>query len=432
VLFKAKPAGTFAVVFRSHLSYDTRGDFVKKKFIFPAVMFALVATFFLRPSFVAAYSPNITAPIAVVMDFYTGEILYERDMERRWVPASLTKIMSAFITYEEIAAGNLTLCTEIRVSAGAAAFSSDRRQQGSFVPLPAGAYVSVEVLLQLMMLPSANAASVVIAEHIYGGEAAFVERMNAEAVELGMYASFTNSHGAAVHHTNAYSVAILVREFIMRHPDILRITSMPNMNFRGSNYNNTNLVMTQHRVDGVDGFKTGTLRQAGWNHSTTAYRNGRRVIAIIMNAPNNVARHAQSRELIEFGFAELERREAERAARVRIFHGGAVVPLNTPPVFSRGRLMLPVRAMFERLGYVVQWHHEPRLVVLRREDEIITIFADRNLATINGQTYIMEMPAQFIDGRIFVSMEFVAILTGTSADWNEETGVVRFIEQVNL
>jgi len=404
--------------------------FVKKVYIFSVL--ALVAAFFLRPSFVAAYAPDITAPIAVVMDFHTGEILYERNMERRWVPASLTKIMSAFITYEEIAAGNLTLCTEIRVSTGAAAFSSDRRQQGSFVPLPAGAYVSVEVLLQLMMLPSANAASVVLAEHIYGSEAAFVERMNTEAIELGMYASFTNSHGAAVHHTNAYSIAVLVREFIMRHPDILRITSMPTMNFRGAHYNNTNIVMTQHRVDGVDGFKTGTLRQAGWNHSTTAYRDGRRVIAIIMNAPNNAARHAQSRELLEFGFAEIQRREAERAARVRVFHGGAIVHLDTLPVFSHGRLMLPVRAMFDRLGYTVRWYHGPRLVVLRNDYETITIFADRNLATINGQTFIMDMPAQFIDGRIFVSMEFVAMMTGTSVDWNEETGVMRFIEQVHL
>jgi len=150
------------------------------------------------------------------MDFYTGEILYERNMEQRWIPASMTKSMTAFIVYQEIEAGNLTLDTEIRVSAGASRFSNRRSVPGTFVPLPSGGLVTVETLLRLMMIPSGNAAAVVFAEHISGTEENFVIRMNETAAEMGMYTEFTNSHGAFVHYSNAYSTAILVREFIMR------------------------------------------------------------------------------------------------------------------------------------------------------------------------------------------------------------------------
>ncbi|MCL2604062.1 MAG: stalk domain-containing protein [Defluviitaleaceae bacterium] len=396
------------------------------RMILPFAVFAAMA-FFIPFTVSVNAAPDISAQIAVVMDFHTGEILYERNMERRHVPASTTKSMTAFITYQEMEAGNLSFDTRIRVSSGAAAFSSDRRQQGSFVPLPAGEYITVEVLLQLLLLPSANAAAVVLAEHISGTEAAFVERMNEVAAELGMYSSFTNSHGALPHHTNAYSMAVLVREFISRYPDILRITAMTHMSFNGTRYNNTNFLLTTVPFAGTDGFKTGTLRQAGWNHSVTAERDGRRIIAVVMNAPDNTARHADARTLLQYGFDELIRRETERAERVRIFWDGSLFPLDAAPIIRYGTIHLPIRAVFERLGYRVEWHRDFGLArVSHASGSDITFFVGRNLAIVNGQAYTAGTPAQIIDGRIFVTMEFIAHATGTTVTWDMDTGVIMF------
>jgi len=370
-------------------------------------------------------APDTSAPIAVVMDFYTGEILYSRDMHRRWIPASLTKSMTAFIVYEEIEAGNLTLETLIPVSAEAARFSADRRQQGTFIPIPGGTYVTVEMLLRLMMIPSSNGACVVMAEHISGSEAAFVERMNETAAAMGMYTSFTNSHGAMVHHTDAYSMIILVREFILRFPDVLRITAMPNVTFNGTTHPNTNHHVSRTQVYGVDGFKTGSLRQAGWNHSVTAERDERRIIAVVMNTPTNAARHSESRVLIDFGFEELIRRETELSERVRIFFNGRLIPLDTSPEVRRGRLLLPLRSMFEPMDYTVEWHDDYRLVVLSGTNgNTATLFVGRNLAVINGETVAVH--TQIINDRLYIPKEFIEMVTGTAAEWNEATGVVQF------
>ena len=371
--------------------------------------------------------PNTSAPIAVVMDFYTGEILFEKNMEQRWVPASMTKSMTAFIVYQEIAAGNLTFDTEITVSSGAARFSSNRSVPGSFVPLPSGASITVDMLLKLLMIPSGNAAAVVFAEHISGSEEAFVQRMNETAADLGMYAEYSNAHGAYVNYSNAYSTAILVREFITRYPDILRITSMGRVNFQGRTYRNTNHLVSRGMFPEADGFKTGSLRQAGWNHSTTAERDGRRVIAVVMNTASSSARQTQSRILLNFGFEELQRREAERVEKVRVFYNRGLIPLSTLPVIYNGKLLLPVQEILGHFGYTVHWHNEHMLVsVSNSNGSTATLFADRDLAVINGENLVLPMPAKEINDLIYISIESIGLVTGTVSEWNRETGVVRF------
>jgi len=392
------------------------------KQLFLAVVFVLLMT-----ATAYANAPNISAPIAVVMCFETGDILYERNMEQRWIPASMTKIMTAFITYQEIEAGNLTLNTQVRVSQNAHNFSNNRRIEGSFVPLNNGAYITVDVLLQLLMLPSANGAAVVLAEHISGTEAAFAERMNNTAEELGMYSSFTNSHGAIAHHSNAYSVAILIREFIQQYPDILRITAMPSMRFGGTTYNNTNRLLSTHPFTGADGFKTGTIRASGWGHSTTAVRDGRRVIAVVMNATNNEQRQSQSRVLLQFGFDELARREAAAAARVRVFHRGTIVPLSAPAVVQNRELLLPLGDVFRYLDFDLNWDATYRLVrTTGVNGGRITLFVDRPLVFISGEAITLTSSARIIDDRVYVPLQFVALATGTTGIWDFDTGVVRF------
>ena len=397
--------------------------------LYKNILCVILIFVFLTAVFLPAYansSPNTSAPIAVVMDFYTGEILFERNMEQRWIPASMTKSMTAFIVYQEIEAGNLTLDTEIRVSEEASRFSTRRSVPGTYVPLPSGGLITVETLLRLLMIPSGNAAAVVFAEHISGTEEEFVKRMNETAAEMGMYTEFTNSHGAYVHYTNAYSIAILVREFITRYPDILRITSMSSVTFQGLTHYGTNLLILNNMMPDIDGFKTGTLRQAGWNHSTTAERDGRRIIAVVMNTSSSMARQTESRTLLNFGFEELERREKDRAEKVRVFHAGKLIPLSTTPRFYHGKLVLPVQDILDHLGYKTRWNEEHRLVMITHENgNKATLLIDRDLAVINGSTYTLEIPAQVIDGRLHSSVNTLGLITGTLAEWSVETGVVR-------
>ena len=389
------------------------------------IIVIIICTKALSPAY--ASTPDTSAPIAIVMDFYTGEILYERNMEQRWIPASMTKSMTAFIVYQEIEAGNLTLDTEIRVSTGAARFSNRRSVPGTFVPLPSGGLVTVEMLLRLMMIPSGNAAAVVFAEHISGTEADFVIRMNETASEMGMYTEFTNSHGAFVHYSNAYSMAVLVREFITQYPDILRITSMSSVRFQGRTFRNTNLLISQNMMADADGFKTGSLRQAGWNHSTTAERDGRRIITVVMNTSSRSARQIESRRLLNYGFEELERRETERIEKARVFFDGVLVPLTETPRFYNGKLLLPIDDILAQLGYIIYPDEEHRLVLITHENGYTaTIMTDRNLAVINGEIHTLGVPVQVIDDIIYASIETIGALTGTFTQWCMETGVIRY------
>ena len=281
---------------------------------------SIAASAFAPPAFGTTYNltnispvnnpPNVTARSAIAIDFYTGEILFERDIDTVRSLASMTKNMTAFIVYEEIAAGRLTLDTMIRVSQHSVNISRSYDWHRSTIFNTVGAYYSVETMLRLIMLPSHNGASVAMAEHIAGSEAEFVDRMNAEASRLEINAWFVDAFGTPGNQASARGMATLVRTFIQDHPDMLRITSMVTMPFRGDTVPNTNLLLPgrDFYLTGVDGFKTGTSAAAGHNLSSTATRDGNRIVTVVMNAPNNNVRYGDTRALFNFGFNELANR----------------------------------------------------------------------------------------------------------------------------
>lgn len=251
--------------------------------------------------------PTITADSAIVMDYDTGEVLYEKDADTMRVPASMTKVMTAYIIFEELEAGRLTLDTMVPVSNT----NADRSRSSNYpaiVPLPYGKSQSVDTLLKLILIPSASASCIVMADYISGSEEAFVQRMNETAKRLGMTAEYQNCHGAHVHYLTARSQAILVREFISRFPQVLEYTSMTGVNFNGRYYPNTNKLLPglDYAYDGADGFKTGTIDAAGYCLSATAVKNGRRIISVVMHADDDKTRHTDSTALLNYGFAMLE------------------------------------------------------------------------------------------------------------------------------
>jgi len=395
---------------------------------------AITALIVINPA--QAKAVDIQAQAAIVMCFETGDILFERDIHTPRVPASMTKAMTAFVVYEQIAAGNLTPDTRVRISANASRIAGDANMQGAPFPLAAGSYHTVDMLLHLAMLPSSNGACVALAEHISGTEAAFATLMNETAASIGMFSEFTNAHGALPHYTNAYSLAVLMRTFIERHPDILRITGAPSVMFGGSARNNTNhFINGQRPFAGADGFRTGTTREAGWCLMSTAYRNGRRVIVVVMNAPNNDRRYGDSATLLELGFTELARRDAAREAAARalartfidIELNGQAIEFGATPRLVAGRALAPAADLFEALGANITETDDR--IIATSEDWTVTLIEGsntmivaRNEYTVMGEVsnaYLLDIPPQVIDGVLFVPVRAVAVdVMGMGVAWD--------------
>ena len=365
--------------------------------------------------------PSITAQAAVVMCYHTGDILFERDAHTPRVPASMTKSMTAFVIYEEIEAGNLTLDTMITVSANAARVSADTNMQGAPLPIAAGTQISVDTMLHLIMLPSSNGACVAMAEHISGSEEAFAQRMNESAAAIGMFSQFTNAHGALPHYTNAYSLAVLLRTFIQRYPDILRVTSARYVYFNGVRRNNTNLLFTTFPSYGADGFRTGTTREAGFCLAATAYRDGRRIITVVMNAPDNPGRYGDTQRLLDFGFAEVAR-------RVRVELDGELIQLAVPAQMINGQPMFPMRDIFTAFdaGNTLEWDGRAMTATVRSVDgDVASLAIGSYTAYFNGGAFPLEIPAILVNHRTFVSLCFImGALAGAIVDWDPVTQTV--------
>lgn len=249
---------------------------------------------------------DIYATSAVLLDYDTGEFLYEKEADLARAPASMTKVMTSYIVFEELEAGSLTLETMVPISSRVSRISQDRAYP-AMVNLKAGSSVSVDKLLKLILLPSASASCVAMAEYISGSEQAFVERMNETAKRLGIDAKYNNCHGAKPNEVTARAQALLTREFISRFPKILEFTSLKSVYFNGKTYYNSNrLVQDSYHYEGVDGFKTGTTVEAGFCLSATAVsKDGRRLISVIMNSRSDHWRFTDTKALLDAGFQKI-------------------------------------------------------------------------------------------------------------------------------
>lgn len=407
---------------------------------FALVILSMILLLAVFPVGSAAAAPSITAAAAVVIDFDSGEVLYEHNMRATRAPSSMSKVLTAFVVYEEIAAGKLSFDTIVKVSSNAAAISTNRSIQGSYVPMTAGRTYSVDSILHLMLLPSGNAACVVMAEHIAGTESEFAKRMNETGKSIGMTLNFNNSHGGIPNYTTAYSMGLLIREFIRRYPDILRITSRRSFVFDGRTYTNTNLLIQNgsNAYSGADGFKTGTTREGGYCLSSTAKRNGKRIISIVMGSRNNSTRYSDSRALLDYGFAEAARRDAEaakveearvEAARVFVSIDGIPLESDVAPQMIDSRVMVPIRAIFEAFGARVEWNKTAQTVTaFANESDVITLTVGSRSIRKNGQASEIDVPPQLVGGgRVLVPVRFVAEALGAQVQWNSSTRTVNIL-----
>ena len=260
---------------------------------------------------------NLAAPLAYMIDLGSGQVLFEREARRRFLPASLTKIMTAYVAFELLQAGRLQ--PNQRFAMSDAAFKQWHRI-GSTMFLGQGQLVSVDDLLQGIMTVSANDGCIVLAEGASGSVDAFVTLMNAEAKGLGM----TDSHFGSPNgwpdkgatYTSARDLAILTQAMLTRHPVYYRhYVGHPEMTFNG--IRQANHVPLFGRVAGADGVKTGFTNEAGYGLVGSAVRSGRRLVMVVAGYDRAWQRARESRALLEWGFSAWETQ--------RLFAAGAVV-----------------------------------------------------------------------------------------------------------
>lgn len=274
--------------------------------IFTAVLFLSAAL----PGAMAAQEPSVSAAGAVVMDFDTGEFYYEKNADLSRPVASMTKLMSLYLVFEEMEAGTLSPDSYVTAGARAAAISNNSLYSG-LERLRAGENYRVEDLLRIIMTKSCNGSVLVLAEHIGGTEEGFVARMNETAARWGLNAHFADSFGFK-DDGNAVSpraMALLAQRIITDYPQILDYSSLPESTFQGRSFLSTNTLLRENMVEGIDGLKTGTTDGAGYCFTGTAQREGRRIISVVMGAASHTIRMLESQSLLEYGFACRQARE---------------------------------------------------------------------------------------------------------------------------
>ena len=242
------------------------------------------------------------AKAAIVIDHRTGRELFAKNPDLPVPPASMSKLMTALLVFEEIEAGRLKLDDTLPVSERA------WRTGGSKMFVKVGERVRVEDLLRGMIIQSGNDACVVFAEALAGSEAAFVERMNRRAQELGLTNSrFKNSTGLhdPEHLMSVRDLATLASRIIREHPRFYRYYGEKEFEYAKIRQPNRNPLL-QAGVPGVDGVKTGYTEEAGYSLVVSAERNGRRIIAVLAGLETLRQRRTEAELLLEYAFREFQ------------------------------------------------------------------------------------------------------------------------------
>lgn len=269
----------------------------------------------------------ISSAGACVMDFETGDILYEYGGNTQRVPASMTKIMTIYCVYTAIANGEISMDTQVPISSNVYGKSRNKLYQ-NMVPLNFNTVYTVSELLDIAIVHSASAATVALAELVGGGsEAAFVARMNQTAGNMGLSAYYYDSCGVADNKITPVSMAVLARNIIMDYPDILVRSAKKSVNFHGASYKTTNHLLDTYYYEGADGLKTGSGNAAGSCFCGTAVKNGRRIISVTMGSASSGQRFTDTRALLDYGFKKAdEMYNSIYHTDIRAFINGSELP----------------------------------------------------------------------------------------------------------
>lgn len=270
---------------------------------FALLLYFIALTLFNNASAAAMVppAPQIKAKGFLLMDFNSGNILAEKNADQRMEPASLTKMLSAYVAAYEIANGNIKLSDQVTVSEKA------WRMPGSRMFIEVGKKISVEALLQGVIIQSGNDATVALAEHLAGSEEAFAALMNQHAAQLGMVDShFANSTGLphAEHYTTPRDLARLARALIRDFPQHYAWYATKQFTYNNIKQYNRNKLLWRNKY--VDGIKTGHTESAGYCLVASAIRDDMRLITVVLGTRSEAARAEESQKLLSYGFRFFE------------------------------------------------------------------------------------------------------------------------------
>ncbi len=271
--------------------------------------------------------PKLAAKSYVLMDFHSGQFLVSKNPEQRMDPASLTKIMTAYVVFNELKNGNIGLDDKVHISEKA------WRTEGSRMFVEVNSEVPVRELLKGMVIQSGNDASVALAEHVAGSEEAFASLMNKHAKRLGMKNThFVNATGLPHenHYTTARDLALLAQALIRDFPEFYKLNSQKEYRYNGiTQYNRNKLLWRNPHVDGV---KTGHTKAAGYCLVASAKKDDMRLISVVMNTASEKARATESQKLLKYGFRFFSTHRLYEANK----------PLTRLPIWKGERSELPV------------------------------------------------------------------------------------------
>lgn len=249
---------------------------------------------------------TLTSPSAILAEASTGTVIFEKNADEKREVASVTKLMTLLLVFEDLAAGRVSLADEVTVSKTAAAM------KGSQALLDAGAVYPLETLLRSTIIASANDSAVALAEYTAGSESNFVERMNQRARELDMgdtvYVNCTG-YPQEGQYTTARDVMRLSCE-MSKHPAYhtyasIWMETLTHPSGRTTDLTNTNRLVRFY--EGCDGFKTGSTDSAKYCLSATAKKNGLRLVAVVLGTPNSQTRFNEARAMLDYGFSSYQR-----------------------------------------------------------------------------------------------------------------------------
>jgi len=267
-------------------------------------------------------APQLAAKSYVLFDYNSNQILLEQSGDARMEPASLTKLMTAYLTFDAIRHGTLSIHQKLSVPAVAVRNLGDE----SRMLLKAGQIVTVEDLLRGMIVDSGNDAAIMLAVNIAGSEAGFVGMMNQEAKRMGMKNThFTNPAGTsdAEHYSSAADLAVLTAAMIREYPQYYSLFSLRNYTFNSVTQSNRNRLLWIDPY--VDGVKTGYAESAGFCLVGSAQRDNHRLITVLFGANSDRLRASESQQLLNYGFQHFDSlrlyQKGQPVTRLRVWKG---------------------------------------------------------------------------------------------------------------
>ncbi|EIW7481073.1 TPA: serine hydrolase [Vibrio parahaemolyticus] len=282
-----------------------KNKFVKSILVSSVALSATFAQSAFASPVVVPDAPQIAAKGYVLMDYHSGKVLAEKEMNTKLSPASLTKMMTSYVIGQELARGNISEDDDVTISKNAWAKNFP---DSSKMFIEVGTTVKVRDLNRGIIIQSGNDACVAMAEHIAGSEDAFVDLMNAWANTLGM----ENSHFANVHgldnselYSTPYDMALLGKALIRDVPDEYRVYSEKKFTYNGITQYNRNGLLWDKSMN-VDGIKTGHTSNAGYSLVSSATEGQMRLVAVVMGTKDANARKSESKKLLSYGFRFFE------------------------------------------------------------------------------------------------------------------------------